>query len=133
MQEVAKNNVILWAVCFRGVMNSLSYEPKAYEPIWTYQENLLITTRTFEPLVNVDIVAFPTTTRGPITVEVASETPADMTLSVYTMFGTLLQQQQLPQAAHVRQTVDLAGYPAGTYILQISAGHGAWTKQVVRQ
>lgn len=115
------------------VMNGLSYEPKAEESAWTYQENLLITTRTFEPLVNVDIVAFPTATRGPITVEVASETPADMTLSVYTMFGTLLQQQQLPKAAHVRQSIDLAGYPAGTYILQINAGNRAWTQQVVRQ
>lgn len=116
------------------ILNGLSYNADVYSIQWTYHENLLLDTRTFEPLTALSIRAYPTVSHDLVQLELQAETPLDgLRMSLYRYDGTLLQEQALPKDTYINQSLHLGAYPAGMYVLKIHTATGAWTQPLIKQ
>lgn len=117
------------------VLTGATYNQDTYETGWGYQENLLLSVGT-EELANefTQIAVFPTVSRGDFNVQIRTEeSPLAVTLSVFNSKGQLLQQQSYPATTQLDEQLQLDGYPAGTYYLQLQSEQKRWTGKVVKQ
>lgn len=67
-----------------------------------------------------DFKIFPNPSKGVFTLEIINKSSEIlMDLSIYDMTGKVLLIQQLRINENIRKTIDLSGYKAGTYLLNI--------------
>ncbi|MEN8229210.1 MAG: T9SS type A sorting domain-containing protein [Bacteroidota bacterium] len=67
-----------------------------------------------------DLKIFPNPNKGIFTLEIINRSPViQMDLSIYDITGKELLIQQLRINEKLRKTIDLSGYNAGTYILNV--------------
>lgn len=90
-----------------------------------------IATSTEEPVLTPDVRIFPNPASGDVMVEL-EELASDALLVVRDMSGRRLQQIHL-NAGQVRQSLSVAAFPAGVYLVQLLGGNSVlWSRKVVK-
>jgi len=117
------------------VLTGSTYNEVTEQAGWGYQENLLLNVAV-EELADefTQIQVFPTVSRGAYHLQIRTEeSPLAVTLKVFNTNGQLLQQQDYPATTQLDEQLQLDGYPAGTYYLQLQSEQKRWTGKVVKQ
>lgn len=117
------------------LLTGATYNEVTEQAGWGYQENLLLNVAV-EELADefTQIQVFPTVSRGTYHLQIRTEeSPIAVTLKVFNTNGQLLQQQSYPATTQLDEQLQLDGYPAGTYYLQLQSEQKRWTGKVVKQ
>lgn len=76
-----------------------------------------------------DMKIFPNPSKGVFTLEIINKSSKIlMDLSIYDLTGKEILVQQLEVNENLRKTIDLSGYSAGTYILNVRGAQNAVLK-----
>ncbi len=74
--------------------------------------------------------AYPNPVQGEFFAEVELDQVQNVTMSLLDNNGRMIFAKELKSVSSVRESVNMAGYPAGIYLLQLTTGEGTATRKV---
>ncbi|TNE63249.1 MAG: T9SS type A sorting domain-containing protein [Bacteroidetes bacterium] len=87
--------------------------------------------KTAQPEIVEEMHLFPNPVRDRLQVELRLKAPVDVRMELLDLTGQVLLKKRIDPSVHIKQELDLHGWAAGTYILQIILDEGGWCWPVV--
>lgn len=96
---------------------------------------------TFSTTDNIGIVegteikmlsVFPNPTQKDATIEIQLERAQDVRISVYSIFGLVVEDLVIENTSSIEKTIDISRFPSGTYLVRIETETGMATKRLVK-
>lgn len=96
-----------------------------------FQQSLISQFPFVNAVLNVNVLVYPNPFKGDLNLQFSTESPKDLHISLYNMFGVLIYQT-IKTSPQISFSFDFKELPAGSYVLHLQSNNFTYSKTLIK-